>query len=95
MRADRTLWYVLTAVCLLGVFAADTFTPLGFAHGTLHMPVVLLAALSRNRRFVLWSAAGAVALTVAGGLLSPAAHTGIAMADVMANRVLSILAIAI
>jgi PAS domain S-box-containing protein len=95
MRADRTLWYVLTAACLLAVFAADSFTPLGFAHGTLHMPVVLLAALSRNRRFVLWSAAGAVALTVAGGLLSPAAPAGIAMSDVIANRVLSILAIAI
>jgi PAS domain S-box-containing protein len=91
----RELWYALTVLCLFAVFAADFFTPLGFAHGTLHMPVVLLAALSRDRRFVLWSAGGAMALTVAGALLSPQPHGGISMVDVVANRVLSILAIGI
>ena len=93
--AGGMLWHALTLACMLLVFAADLFTPLGFAHGTLYMPVVLLAALSGDRRFVVWSAAGAVALTLAGGLLSPPPPAGITWLTLAANRGLSMLAIAL
>ncbi len=92
---SRMPWYAATLVCVGGVFAADAFTRLGFAHGTLYIAAVLLAAMTRDRRFVGWVAVLAVALTAIGVLVSPPAPPGVAFLLVAANRLVSMIAVAI
>jgi PAS domain S-box-containing protein len=53
---------VATLVLLTAVFVADQWTPLGFAHGMLYMPVIVLALFTGSRRWV-WS------VGLAGGFL--------------------------
>ena len=67
-------WHWLLLGCALqgAVFVADGLTPLGFAHGVLYMPAVMLGLLARSHRAV-WTL---VALGVAGGLLGIWASPG-------------------
>lgn len=52
------------------IFATDFLTPLGFAHGTLYILCILLAALTRDRHFVIIIAAVAIVLTAVGAAVS-------------------------
>jgi PAS domain S-box-containing protein len=79
----------LAVLLSLAVFITDTFTPLGFAHGMLYAPVVLVAMASGRPRAVLWVAAVDFVLIGAGWLLSPPAPPGYPVIYVVINRVLS------
>ena len=77
------------------VFITDTAIPLGFAHGTLYPLLVVLAGLSRRRRWVIGVSVTAILLTILGFWLSPPAPNGFPISYVIANRGLSGLASAI
>jgi len=79
----------LAVLMMAAVFATDLLTPLGFAHGMLYVPVVLLAMAGARQRALLWVAGLSIALIGAGWWLSPPAPVGYPMAYVVANRVLS------
>lgn len=85
-------WYALVSLGLLLVFLSEVLSPLGFAHGTLYSPLVLLAALTRERLFVLGTAVGAAILTVLGIFISPEGAPG---AIYLTNRFVSILSLGI
>lgn len=83
----------LAALGVALVFASDLLTPLGFAHGMLYVPCILLTMVSASRRFVWglgWVSAG---LTVLGLLVSPEAFAGMELSWVLGNRLLSVVVI--
>jgi PAS domain S-box-containing protein len=85
---DSLYWRIC---CLLGALVllwTDSLTPLGFAHGSLYLFVVLLAALTTNERFLLTITTVAILFTVLGIFISP---PGITLGYVISNRILSIL----
>lgn len=82
---------VVAAVLTALIFAAEFFTPLGFAHGTLYLVPVLAASLARNEGFILAMAVTGACLTLIGYLVSPA---GFINAYALFNRMVSIAAIA-
>ncbi|OXS16799.1 hypothetical protein CGX12_01695 [Zobellella denitrificans] len=86
-------WSSLGALAL--IFAADALTPLGFAHGILYPPVILLALFSGSIRLVSAVSLAAAVLTVAGVFISPAAPRDFAPLFVLANRLLALVAIAL
>lgn len=89
-RTSPSLWKALSTALLLLILSADLLTPLGFAHGTLYLVAVLLAALSLDARFVLGLAGAAMLAVSAGALVSP---PGFDLAWVLANRILSVASI--
>jgi PAS domain S-box-containing protein len=91
-HAGASRWHHLSLVGLVGIFVADFFTPLGFAHGTLYVPLVVLAGLGRSRRLVIAMAVAASLLTAIGALFSP---PGFDLVYVVLNRLFSIGAIAV
>ncbi len=84
-RRHRTAT-VLTILGMGIIFATDFLTPLGFAHGTLYILSILIAALTRNRRFVITIAALAILLTAIGAAVSP---PGMALIYALSNRLVS------
>jgi PAS domain S-box-containing protein len=78
---------------LVLVFLTDAVTPLGFAHGTLYSPLVVLAGESRQRRWVIGISAGALVLTGLGVFISAPPPPDFAIAYLWANRLLSGVAI--
>lgn len=66
---ERNPWAALPmpSVVLLAlvVFAVDFHTPAGFAHSALYLPCILLAALRREPRGVIWIAALCIVLALA------------------------------
>lgn len=84
-------WPVMSLISLLLIFLGETLTPLGFAHGSLYLFTILLAALSRNKRLILCIATASILLSGFGTLLSPA---GFELPYVLANRLVSCLGIA-
>ena len=87
------LAHVAALVSLVVVAASDSVTPLGFAHGILYLPSVLLAGASEHRRTIWTVTAAAVVLTILGAFTSPPAPAGIAQLDVAANRLVAIAAL--
>ncbi|WP_375054930.1 hypothetical protein [Zobellella sp. DQSA1] len=81
-------WSALGGLAL--TFAADGLTQLGFAHGSLYPPVILLALFTGRIGFVLAIALAAAGLTVAGIFLSPAAPADFSPVFVLANRLLAL-----
>ncbi|HBX36421.1 MAG TPA: hypothetical protein DEG76_03595, partial [Pseudohongiella sp.] len=78
---------IVSVASLITVFALDSQTPLGFAHGDLYLIAVLLAAFTGSLRFM-WTLAGlSLALTVLGIWLSP---QGLPMRFWLTNRLMSI-----
>lgn len=88
---DTGRWYALVCLALAGVFIGELLTPLGFAHGTLYVPIVLLSALSRDRRFLLATAVGACFLTLLGIIISPTID--VPSPIYLTNRLFSIISI--
>lgn len=87
-------WCGWASVIGLGaIFIADWFTPLGFGHGMLYSPLILLALICGSRALVLGVALGAILLTLVGILVSPDAPEAPTLNTIFANRVLSIVLI--
>ncbi|HMP40227.1 MAG TPA: PAS domain S-box protein [Roseiflexaceae bacterium] len=84
---------MLTLLGMVGVLLLDTLTPLGFAHGTLYIFLILLAALSRSPRFVIVAAAMAVGFTIVGFFISPQSEPNLSAGYVVTNRIFSIFTI--
>lgn len=84
-------WSALLGLAL--IFAADGLTQLGFAHGTLYPPLVLLALFTGSIPFVCMISLAAAGLTVLGIFISPAAPPDFSMLFVLANRVLALVCI--
>jgi len=82
-----------TLVGLAAVFLVDMITPLGFADGTLYPLVVLLAGGSHRKRWVIATAVIALMLTGVGFWLSPVHTAAPATPYVIANRLVSAVAI--
>ncbi len=81
---------VLATLLMAAVFISDAFTPLGFAHGMLYAPVVLLTMATGRRRTVLWVGAISLALIGIGWLISPPAPPNYPLVYIVINRVLSL-----
>lgn len=92
--ASRAVFAKASLIGIAVIFVADWFTPLGFGHGMLYSPMILLALIYGSRSFVLGVAFGAVLLTLIGMLFSPVAPDGFTAKIVIANRILSIVLIA-
>ena len=89
-RRHRTA--TLFAILVMGIiFATDFLTPLGFAHGTLYILCILMAALTRDRRFVIIVAALTIVLTAIGAAVSP---PGMALVYALSNRLVSVFTLA-
>jgi PAS domain S-box-containing protein len=91
--ASRRLCGWASVVGLGAVFMADSFTPLGFGHGMLYSPLILLALICGSRALVLGVALCAILFTLIGMLMSPDAPEITTINTVFANRLLSILLI--
>lgn len=87
---SRTICGWASAMGVVAIFIADWFTPLGFGHGMLYCPLILLALICGSRALILGVGLGAVLLTLIGMLVSPTAPEIPGVNTVFANRVLSI-----
>lgn len=76
-------------IAAAGIFFADTYTPLGFAPGTLYIAPLLLISMLGNPRLLVVALVLVCLLTVGGYFLSP---NGIDREIATANRAASIAA---
>lgn len=76
----------LIYLLLLVIFAADSLTQLGFAHGFLYAPLLLLASLTNKLRLLRIVFLAAILVVWLGVLVSPAAPQGFSFIFVLANR---------
>jgi hypothetical protein len=90
---SREVFAWASVIGMAAIFIADWFTPLGFGHGMLYSPMILLALIYGSRALVLGVGFGAVLLTLIGMLFSPPAPDGLAASITVANRILSIVLI--
>lgn len=78
---------------LLVIFAFDAITPLGFAHGVLYSPVILLTLFTRRASTLVAVAVCAVIFTLAGMLISAPAPEGFEPVYILMNRLLAVVVI--
>ncbi len=83
-------WALATVLVFVAVVATEPRTPLGFAHGTLYLLPLLLAARFGVPKVVWGTAIAAAAATAAGLALSPPAAEGTPAALVVGNRAVSV-----
>jgi PAS domain S-box-containing protein len=86
-------WHLFILLLMLLVFAADSYTQLGFAHGMLYTPLILLTVTTLNPKFVIYASLLGIGLTLAGALLSPPAPEHFGSGYIWANRLLAVLAL--
>src|SRR5688572_15126807 len=91
---SRVAFAWASLIGLAVIFVADWFTPLGFGHGMLYSPMILLALMYGSKPLILGVGFGAVLLTLTGMLFSPAAPDWLATKTIVSNRILSIVLIA-
>lgn len=65
---------VATVLAVLVVFVTDAYTPLGFAHGMLYLPVLILTVFMDSRRWVLGVGLASALLIIAGVYTSGSAE---------------------
>ena len=94
-RGRALLWWAGAGAGLLGVLAGDLWTPYGFVHGLLYLPVLLLAFWSGRPRLPVTVAALAVAFTVIGFALTPGPLDQAVAEFAWLNRAASCLALAL
>ncbi|WP_215398067.1 PAS domain-containing protein [Rheinheimera oceanensis] len=85
LRENENAAYLIYLLLLL-IFAADSQTQLGFAHGFLYAPLLLLASLTNKLRLLHIIFFAAIILIWLGVLMSPAAPEGFSFIFVLANR---------
>ncbi|HRP35481.1 MAG TPA: PAS domain S-box protein [Gammaproteobacteria bacterium] len=95
MPPSPSAWRYVVAAGLLGVAATDPLTLTGFAHGTLYLPFVLLAMLTRSPRFIVGACGFAAVMTGIGLWLSPPAPDGFPQYYAVVNRLASLAAIGV
>lgn len=83
-------WLAVGCLVQAVVLALDAVTPLGFAHGVLYMPAVMLGLLARSQRIVWFLAVLGIACCVAGAFVSPDGGTAISQTYVLLNRVVGV-----
>ncbi|MCC5875475.1 MAG: PAS domain-containing protein, partial [Candidatus Sumerlaeia bacterium] len=93
-RAFQVALRTTLLALLLLVLLKEGSTSLGFAHGLLYTPIVVLSILTRKRRWVIGISATACLMTLLGVAISPPPQSAIPWEYVAANRFLSILVIA-
>jgi PAS domain S-box-containing protein len=84
---------LLIGIPLLLILAADTWTQLGFAHGVLYVPLLLLTVVFKRPGLLLPLVIITLTFTWLGFLISPAAPEGFSQLYVLANRLLATAAI--
>jgi PAS domain S-box-containing protein len=87
------LW--LATIFVIGTFLADLLTPLGFAHGVLYIPALVVAMYAERVKAVLALGAFSVCLTLLGWALSPPAPEGFPAFVIGMNRLMAVGAIAL
>lgn len=88
----RPAWVLpVLAGFMLLVFVSDLFTPLGFAHGMLYLPFVLLSVAARRPAVVLATSLLCIMLLSLGFFFSPVAEPGERPAMAEYNRLLALL----
>ncbi len=92
--SDRRIFLLFTLL-LLAVYISDLFTPLGFAHGSLYVPLIFLSLSARRRRILAYAAAASAVLTVLGIFTAPPAPEGFPFRYVIINRIVSLTVIGI
>ncbi|MDR6984105.1 PAS domain S-box-containing protein [Rheinheimera pacifica] len=85
LRENDNAAYLIYLLLLL-IFAADSQTQLGFAHGVLYAPLLLLTSLTDKLRLLHTIFIAAVVLIWLGVFTSPAAPQGFSFIFVLANR---------
>lgn len=83
----------LLALGVLAVCTTDSLTQLGFAHGVLYTPLVVLASLSSRSQLIHLTSLLSLTGLWLGYVISPAAPDGFATVYILANRWLATLAI--
>ncbi|WP_409523065.1 PAS domain-containing protein [Nitrincola sp. MINF-07-Sa-05] len=71
----------------------EIYTQLGFAHGMLYCPLLLLLVFSHDSRLITFATAAAMTLTALGYFISPPAPEGFSLHLIIGNRIISIIAI--
>ncbi|MFP5466412.1 MAG: hypothetical protein ACLGG8_02650 [Gammaproteobacteria bacterium] len=87
------MWILAGLLCI--VLITDLWTPLGFAHGVLYVPAIILGAMFLPAMPLLLVGVACGLLTVAGWMLSPEPPEGISAHVAATNRMLTLLAIAL
>lgn len=78
----------VTILALVLVFATDALTPLGFAHGMLYTPILILTLFIGSRRWLIWVGVVSCVLIPVGVLVSRA--TDVPLEVYWFNRVVSL-----
>lgn len=89
-KGSPHIWVPVGCLLQLMVFAADSVTPLGFAHGVLYMPAVMLGLLARSKQTVWVLAVLGVIGVIAGAWVSPSEGPTLSERYVVLNRGLGI-----
>jgi PAS domain S-box-containing protein len=92
-RVGRPAGVLASILLLLLVLALDLYVPLGFAAPMLYLPVVLVAFCYAGSLTVTAVAAVAALLTLLGLWLSPPAATGVSESYIIANRLVTVVAL--
>lgn len=79
----------LSLLLLAGVFIADFFTQLGFAHGILYLPSILILAARSHEKAGQWIVCLCVTATFGGLLIAPAPPDDFPFIYVLINRAMS------
>lgn len=87
------VWKPLASVSLITLFLLEMFTQLGFSHGMLYCPLLLLLVCSGSTQLITFTSAAAMTLTALGYFISPPAPEGFSLYLIMGNRIFSIIAI--
>lgn len=94
VRPKRVTGSVILVTLMLLVLITDGLTPLGFAHGYLYIPIILLASAITSMRTVIIVTCFALALNWLGFFISPAGNSDPPTWSILANRFLSFTLIA-
>ncbi|HTQ99901.1 MAG TPA: PAS domain-containing protein [Candidatus Acidoferrum sp.] len=64
-------WRALCVATGLLIFTSDALTPPGYAHSTLYLLLLLMAAATRDNKFIILMTAYIILLAIAGAVLGP------------------------
>lgn len=92
----RKHWYgYLILATLLTIAGTDALTPLGFNHGMLYIPIVMLSIFCGSQTIILGTGFGAILLTLIGLLFSAERPEAVGMNLVIINRIFAIIMISV
>lgn len=89
VRPKRVIVSVLLVTLMLLVLITDTLTQLGFAHGYLYIPIILLASAIARIQTVILLTCCALIFNWLGFFISPETNTDLGKWYILANRTLA------